>query len=139
MVFSNYQILEKHEYESHGIRIKCEFCNDTFTHSKSLKTHHLRKHVDDSNFQCELCLKKFKSRSNLWSHRQTHANYSSRRYECPKCPHRCNSRSKLKNHMQSHSGNKKYQCGECERGFLYPSVLLKHMEKHISESHEDFN
>ncbi|XP_064094698.1 uncharacterized protein LOC135207002 isoform X2 [Macrobrachium nipponense] len=51
--FTNMGELERHEGSVHGVRIKCDLCNDTFAFSKSLKTHYLRKHSNSKSFPCE--------------------------------------------------------------------------------------
>ncbi|KAG7170956.1 Zinc finger protein 100-like 1 [Homarus americanus] len=114
MVFRNLGYQEQHENTFHGIRIKCELCDDSFVYSKSLRNHRLRKHSSTSaGFQCEDCDKIFKCRSNLWSHRLTHLSQEMRRFQCPQCPQRFAIKSKLNKHLQSHTGEKKFQCGEC--------------------------
>lgn len=133
--FTNMGELERHEGSVHGVRVKCDLCNDTFAFSKSLKTHYLRKHNTSKSFPCEFCGSCFKSRSNLWSHRLSH--HGAKRYECPQCPQRFCTKSKLNNHLQTHSGKKKYQCGECNKGFIYPGLLVHHMGKHFSEERWD--
>ncbi|XP_042872913.1 PR domain zinc finger protein 5-like isoform X2 [Penaeus japonicus] len=132
--FRQHGELEQHESTHHGIRVKCNLCDDTFAFSKSLRNHYLRKHSNDGNFRCEECNKSFKCRSNLWSHRFTHTSQEDRRFTCPECPQRFNTRSKLNVHLQSHTGEKKFQCGECQKGFIYQGLLLRHMRKHFPES-----
>nr|XP_027214559.1 myoneurin-like isoform X2 [Penaeus vannamei] len=134
VVFRQLGELEQHESTQHGIRVKCDLCDDTFAFSKSLRNHYLRKHSKDGNFRCEECNKSFKCRSNLWSHRFTHTSQEDRRFTCPECPQRFNTRSKLNVHLQSHTGEKKFQCGECQKGFIYQGLLLRHMRKHFPET-----
>ncbi|XP_063608761.1 zinc finger protein 91-like isoform X1 [Penaeus indicus] len=134
IVFRQLGELEHHESTQHGIRVKCDLCDDTFAFSKSLRNHYLRKHSNDGNFRCEECNKSFKCRSNLWSHRLTHTSQEDRRFTCPECPQRFNTRSKLNVHLQGHTGEKKFQCGECQKGFIYQGLLLRHMRKHFPET-----
>lgn len=138
VVFRQLGDLQQHEHNFHGIRIKCDLCDDTFVFSKSLRNHHLRKHSSVASFQCKDCNKFFKCRSNLWSHRLTHLSQEMHRFQCPQCPQRFATKSKLNVHLQSHTGEKRFQCEECGKGFVYQGLLLRHMKKHIPEKDSRF-
>ncbi|XP_069937004.1 transcription factor E4F1 isoform X1 [Cherax quadricarinatus] len=133
-LFSHLGDLEQHENRIHGIRIKCDLCDDSFVFSKSLRNHHLRKHTGSADFKCKDCDKVFKCRSNLWSHRLTHLSQEMRRFQCLHCSQRFTTKSKLNIHLQSHTGEKKFQCGECQKGFVSHGLLMRHMKKHVSET-----
>lgn len=36
--------------------------------------------------------------------------------------------------LYNFTGEKKFQCGECQKGFIYQGLLLRHMRKHFPET-----
>ncbi|XP_052894617.1 zinc finger protein 585B-like [Anopheles moucheti] len=101
-------------------------------------------------YECELCGKKLKTKSNYTNHRKMHTRKDSngtqnvipatcseivqrRVYLCNICGHNCGSSSNLGVHLRRHNGQSVCECSVCGKGFPRRSDLVMHMRKHTGE------
>uniref|UniRef100_A0A182P9P4 C2H2-type domain-containing protein n=1 Tax=Anopheles epiroticus TaxID=199890 RepID=A0A182P9P4_9DIPT len=101
-------------------------------------------------FECEVCGKKLKSKSNYTNHRKMHSrkehnappkavsenrsiSEQKRVYLCNICGHNCGSSSNLGVHLRRHNGQSVCECTVCGKGFPRRSDMVMHMRKHTGE------
>ncbi|XP_045457124.1 zinc finger protein 39-like [Melitaea cinxia] len=104
-------------------RLKCELCNIKFTNRKESDDHKKEMHSEKFNWICEVCGKRFLSRSSHCTHARSHR---PRRLACAHCDYRCVTKSDLEKHLRTHSGIKKFKCVSCSAGFHASSNLREH-------------
>ncbi|XP_073978050.1 zinc finger Y-chromosomal protein-like isoform X2 [Rhodnius prolixus] len=75
----------------------CHFCPYKCKQKSGLKTHLKTKH-GGSSFKCDVCLKTYKYKRNLTTHKKYEC-CQEPRFQCPHCPHRSRHKSSLKSHI----------------------------------------
>ncbi|VEN34005.1 unnamed protein product [Callosobruchus maculatus] len=99
--------------DNNRITSRCNYCNKTFVHKKTLDDHIVRKHPDFI------------------------ASVSKKVHECTRCNFKTISSSQLKRHMVTHpdiAGNRiTTRCNYCNKTFLYKVIL----DDHIIQTHPD--
>ena len=68
-----------------------------------------------SSFECDVCKKSFKYKSQLGIHKETHSEEKSNK--CDVCDKGYKSKSYLVVHKRIHTGEKPYNCEVCDRSF----------------------
>ena len=101
-------------------------CNKTFKIKTVLKRH-LLTHSSVKSFGCNKCDKRFKTNSDLRSHKKfVHTNI--RPFVCPQSD--CNQNFKTKKHFNRHKrihcSDKPFECEECNESFKCKSFLMSH-------------
>lgn len=86
----------------------CELCGKGCITKSDLKWH-MDKHVEERNFECEICQLKFKSTNSLRIHKRRHFNQD-KAVVCPTCGKEFFSSAALSNHKLVHSTVKRYKC-----------------------------
>lgn len=134
-VFSNERIkfhMKLHEMPS----MMCDQCGRVFRHRTALEKHIVGRHIDERNFTCSKCAKRFKKLSVLRQHEQTHDEI--RVYvQCHVC-HMMMLVKSLKLHMEIRHGDKykeKPAICQCGKAFRYQ----KQLDKHIADVHDVVN
>jgi len=61
-------------------------------------------HTDQKPFECSICSKAFRFKSNLFEHRSVHENVTP--HQCPFCGKTCRLKGNLKKHLKTHVGTK---------------------------------
>lgn len=99
--------------------LHCLECNKLFKEVDEKTGHKCDKSNNEDLFECEICQKKFKAKSNLRIHIKTHsAGFNCSREECSKV---FTSSYALKIHiMYDHDGNQRYLCVICGNLKLIP-------------------
>nr|XP_021194516.2 oocyte zinc finger protein XlCOF6.1 isoform X2 [Helicoverpa armigera] len=150
--FSTYSARHRHTKIKHlGTKQQCPLCNKVVAHlkqhhrlmhnrdslpygcvscggrfiSKSNLELHMTTHTKDYAFPCDLCDKKFNTKSRMMLHkRQVHDKEKS--HLCQLCSKSFFKKYHLQIHLRSHSKEKPYACPECGKCFSTTSILKSH-------------
>lgn len=79
------------------------------------------------DFECDICHKKYSSKSVLTKHRKIHTVNSI--YKCTKCNNAFSSEGELSNHLKLHAGYRPYCCQLCTNTFSLEKNLKTHMKR----------
>ncbi|GFO12010.1 Zinc finger protein 112 [Plakobranchus ocellatus] len=110
----------------------CEMCPKRYKKLSDLRAHRRRHTLD--KLKCHLCPASFFSQSCLTNH-LNNVHSSLMPYQCEICGKLCKQKSNLDVHMRTHSDVKKFQCNFCDQGFNYKSSLQSHLRsKHSVET-----
>ena len=90
----------------------------------------MKVHDDSKSFQCDICLKIFKSKSQLVIHYRTHT--GEKPFACQVCDRKFTQKAGLVQHQATHSEIKSFKCSICPEGkfFKTKSQLSHHMVFH---------
>lgn len=106
---------------------KCPHC-EKFIHTGS-KAQHMKTHIDERPFKCDICSKGFKSSGNLREHRIIHSDV--RPFSCSICQKGCSTKADLAVHMKIHTGEKGHTCDICGKAFTQKGNLTRHALTHV--------
>ncbi|KAJ8714291.1 hypothetical protein PYW08_007911 [Mythimna loreyi] len=110
---------------------KCPLCPKEYKASSSYFYHLKYFHKGSKEHECEVCGKKFGTRSCLTQHMAVHsAQYD---YQCKQCHKQFKSKASLYIHEQTHSGKKSWACSQCPAAFRWRTHLLRHVKRHLAE------
>ncbi|KAF5282407.1 hypothetical protein FQR65_LT14301 [Abscondita terminalis] len=101
--------------------------NDETTESSKSVEHSANNKSGEKNFQCNVCNKKYSSKSVLNKHKKIHIKDNS--YKCNKCDSRFLSNGDLENHLKLHSGYRPFCCQLCANTFREEKNLKTHMRR----------
>ena len=128
-VFSDRTLRDRHFAAIHLKNLpkphECEVCGRRFS-SKSGLDSHMVTHTGDKPYRCSICAKMFGARNSFQRHLKTHGEKT---HCCPICGKMFAIKGGLKNHMVSHQNTKPYPCVLCGKYFAYKSCVKLHMEK----------
>ncbi|XP_053666972.1 zinc finger protein 260-like [Anopheles marshallii] len=137
--------------ESNNLPQKQSQMDSMYSHDHNIEDTSYRTKTNISEmYECELCGKKLKTKSNYTNHRKMHTRKDSngmqnivpttcsgiaqrRVYLCNICGHNCGSSSNLGVHLRRHNGQSVCECSVCGKGFPRRSDLVMHMRKHTGE------
>jgi len=118
-----------HHMNIHRGRHKCTECGRCCQSSQHLAEHR-RCHSGEKPYSCGECEKRFTSSTGLCIHMNIHRG----KYKCTECGRCCGSKRDLALHRRCHSGEKPFECGECEKRFTSSrSMCHHHMNIHIGK------
>ncbi|XP_045765049.1 gastrula zinc finger protein XlCGF57.1-like [Maniola jurtina] len=108
----------------------CDICDKKF-YSKSKLNIHLGSHTVKRLFSCDTCNFKFTRSANLKKHMKTHS--LEKPFPCDICKKKFYCKSNLNIHMRSHTGERPFSCHICHYKFTTNGNLNKHMKTHTGE------
>ncbi|KAI8130284.1 Zinc finger protein Gfi-1b [Lucilia cuprina] len=125
-IFSNPLALKKH-LSLHKVEPKlCPHCNKSFKKKISLEEHIAAQHLNQLQYGCAYCSKKYASKSTLQLHLQSH---EKKRFECTFCGKQFQRNSILKLHLKRHN-NSNVICNICKKVFSESGALARHSKIH---------
>jgi KRAB domain-containing zinc finger protein len=83
---------------------------------------------NENKFQCQQCLKSYKTRLYLYLHMKSHEP----KVKCQICSKEVR-RACLKGHLKLHQDFKDFNCDHCAAAFVIKQNLVVHMRKHRSD------
>lgn len=129
--FNEYFRRQKHMVERHGVaplQYKCNVCDRTFERRYTLSRHMKRDHLEERDYQCELCSYKCFTRNELRVHMVKHN--GARIFECSVCKKSYARKKTLKEHMRIHNNDKRFTCAVCGQAFVQKCSLKGHLKTH---------
>ena len=112
---------------------KCEICEKSFVMRGDLKTHQ-KFHSEERPFKCNLCDKAYKTNEHLKEHVNiTH--YGIKKFHCDVCQKNFGKSSALKAHLKTHTGEKTFKCEipSCDKFFSEKGNMLMHYRRHLKK------
>ncbi|CAH0403856.1 unnamed protein product [Chilo suppressalis] len=114
-------------------RFKCTKCSERFTEYIKRHRHMVQQHgVTPSLYNCTLCDKCFDRRHNLSNHMRRY-HLEERNYQCNLCSYKGFNNNALKLHMVRHDGDKIFECDVCKKSFVRKKTLEEHMRTHNND------
>jgi len=109
-------------------RVMCHICS--FSAGKRDLEIHMRKvHNEAPSFLCSICKQLFHTLQALTMHKKSHDPHKVE-HSCPLCGKTYSKRCELKEHLYMHTGERPYQCDQCEWTFTSNSRLTRHKKLH---------
>ena len=125
---SNFK-LNEHKKEIERNKYKCQICFRTYETVKK-KNQHMNSHSGIRPYRCVHCPKSFFTEHLLHKHQIVH---QEKKFTCDVCDKKFRSKSQLKNHYTLHTGEKPYPCGVCGRRFRLNRDMHSHFKTHSEE------
>lgn len=132
---------------SHIKPFKCKFCDEKYARRDYLKRHEYNEHreyVDEdlevsfsegqktfSLVQCAFCPKVLRGKSQLQIHERRHT--GEKPYQCEQCNIRFTTVCNLRTHQKKHSESVGFPCKECGKQLSTNTALKDHMTIHTGE------
>ena len=131
-VFTSNHHLKMHMKVHGKLYLSCNDCDEFFLTKYILKTHMKEVHFKgDGKYKCSDCGKTFSNNSNLNKHKKSI--HEGLRFLCKHCERDFTTYEMLKYHTNAlHNGGNKLKCIECNKKFVVPSQVKKHMKLHQS-------
>lgn len=111
---------------------KCLECGIKVFNKTALANHMKRVHANpDRPFSCEVCAKKFISKSELNQHSFIHS--ENKPFVCEKCGKSFRSKNYLERHLKTHTGVKPFTCEHCGKTYADKTGFTAHVRAHLGE------
>lgn len=110
--------------------VNCEKCNLEFGTHDEFKEHVSMVHVTNGDYPCDVCSRKFTSKTSLFHHKKSHSD-NEKPFKCEYCNWRFRNRGHLSVHLYRHTGERPYVCSICNRGFKQKGDMRKHKAGHL--------
>ncbi|KAJ8930940.1 hypothetical protein NQ314_016204 [Rhamnusium bicolor] len=112
----------------------CHLC-DRRCINKSVLMRHIETHSNVIAFKCNLCMQGYKYRKSLDVHMAKIHGIGNikiperiKKFFCHLCPKSYFANNKLQKHIRSHSGERPFQCSNCEKSFVDKSYIKQHLK-----------
>ncbi|XP_061713738.1 zinc finger protein 454-like [Cydia pomonella] len=125
--------LDKHMAKHVGVPelpYECDICKRRFRFKNNVSKHIRKCHLNEKNYQCQICSKTFFDKQPFIGHVETHS--KKRLYKCKDCGRGLKTRDTLKKHLLLHR-NDKFPCQLCSKTFQTLEYLRVHMRIHTKE------
>ncbi|XP_041968146.1 zinc finger protein 287-like isoform X2 [Aricia agestis] len=132
--FSEYFRRQKHLVEVHGLaplKYRCNVCDKTFDRRYTLSRHMKRDHLDERDFECQICSYKCFTKNELRVHMVKHN--GERIFECSVCKKSYARKKTLREHMRIHNNDRRFACAVCGQAFVQKCSLKGHIKTHHIE------
>nr|XP_034838078.1 zinc finger protein 431-like [Maniola hyperantus] len=132
--FTEYFKRQQHMVETHGeakLEYKCNVCDKIFDRKYLLSTHMKRDHLEQRDYQCEMCSYTCFAKNELKHHMIKHN--GSRIFECSVCKKSYARKKTLREHMRIHNNDRRYACQVCGQAFVQNCSLKGHIKTHHPE------
>ncbi|KAL4711213.1 hypothetical protein ACJJTC_019054 [Scirpophaga incertulas] len=132
--FSEYFRRQKHMVEEHGfapLQYKCNVCEKSFDRRYTLSRHMKRDHLEERDYECDMCSYKCFTNNELRIHMIKHV--GDRIYECAVCKKSYARKKTLKEHMRIHNNDRRFACAVCGQAFVQKCSLKGHLKTHHHE------
>uniref|UniRef100_A0A1B6C2N0 C2H2-type domain-containing protein n=1 Tax=Clastoptera arizonana TaxID=38151 RepID=A0A1B6C2N0_9HEMI len=123
--------VNRHESEQGKYTCDIEGCNNEFTKRIYLTNHKLVEHGVERKYLCQMCGRKFLTRTSLAGHLESHNQKN--KYQCSICSKVMCTKEKLTFHIRTHTGEKPFACEMCSKSFISKAKLLEHVRRHRGE------
>lgn len=124
--------LKRHINYSHikEVTYPCMDCSAVYHDASNLVSHRKRNHMGQEvrPHLCEVCGKKFITPSDLRTH-VAGVHHNVKKFVCEYCGLSFKISSALMYHRRLHTGEKPHTCHVCERSFMKPNALAKHVRR----------
>ncbi|XP_068225472.1 zinc finger protein 600-like [Palaemon carinicauda] len=110
--------------------LRCIICNCVFSQKSELKQHQLSHDIEELN--CSICSKKFTSLEALSRHTYR-VHMVKKNVQCKFCKKLFHKRV-YDVHLRTHTGERPYECEECDSTFVQKNHLVKHMKTHCAKN-----
>jgi len=128
--FKTQACLRSHKRVHNPIYMSCDYCGKSYTQKPELAKHIKFSHFGLREFSCDFCGARFGSKGHLLTHKLVHQDDSSKRIICQLCSMAFHTRAKLDRHMKSHTKERNFECGICNKKFLYSYNVTAHI-RHV--------
>ncbi|KAF8778428.1 Zinc finger protein draculin like protein [Argiope bruennichi] len=129
---NEHRIQESQPVESKEIPFKCDVCLRTFKYRTVLRSHK-KVHFQNNLFRCKLCHVQCISKIHYNKHLKKHSN--ERRYKCSFCTSSHKFKRNLQTHMKMHKDQNPFLCKLCKRSCAIKQALERHMPTHSNEKY----
>ena len=102
--------------------VQCTICGKQFTATKSLNQH-MQFHSGQYSYYCNPCRRGFINKSHYTGHMRRQEGL---RYYCEYCSKPFVTKQKYQYHLSGHTGNYRFKCEKCGKGFNQKTSFGKH-------------
>ena len=100
----------------------CEECDKTFVTNNSL-VRHMQIHTGRFSYYCKICRRGFNIDTNYKIHMRSHEGL---KYCCQYCGKSFVNKQTHDYHTSVHTGQYRFTCGNCSKGFNIKNIFEKH-------------
>ncbi|GAB0090300.1 hypothetical protein DMENIID0001_050190 [Sergentomyia squamirostris] len=115
--------------------LHCTICSEEYPDFHCLEQHVLV-HLNEKSYTCEICLKKFLTKHELYVHRKDVHKFidhgqqedTARSYTCLGCEKTFRRRSDYMDHLLKHTNAHNFECQQCPQKFQLKCGLTRHIQ-----------